>query len=87
MEPPPFEPEESLQLRALLMPTPAKALIDKDIPLVEYGPQMEWRNGYPEVLVVSYEFHIYHSASWTLLTSWSQVVEWAVPDELLPLAS
>ena len=34
------------------MRTAAKALIDREIPLMEYGSQVEWRCGYPLVLLV-----------------------------------
>ncbi|KAE8407523.1 hypothetical protein BDV37DRAFT_290791 [Aspergillus pseudonomiae] len=44
----------------------AKGLVERNIPVVEYGEQIQWRYGDPVVLLR---------------------VEWAVPDELLSLAS
>ncbi|KAJ5583114.1 hypothetical protein N7535_001734 [Penicillium sp. DV-2018c] len=54
---------DSSQLTAPIVSVAAKALAEKDIPIVEYGEQIQWRYGDPVVLL------------------------WAVPDELLSLAS
>ncbi|KAF3013115.1 hypothetical protein E8E15_001841 [Penicillium rubens] len=53
-------------IHAPIVRVAAKALVEKNIPIVEYGEQIQWRYGDPVVLLR---------------------VEWAVPDELLSLAS
>ncbi|KAJ5143137.1 uncharacterized protein N7515_001924 [Penicillium bovifimosum] len=53
-------------LGAPILGVAAKGLAEKNIPIVEYGEQIQWRYGDPVVLLR---------------------VEWAVPDELLSLAS
>ncbi|KAG2412945.1 hypothetical protein HFD88_010504 [Aspergillus terreus] len=58
-------PEET-QPHAPLVRIAAKALADKEIPMVEYGQQIQWRHGDPVGLLL---------------------VEWAVPDALLSVAS
>ena len=60
MEPSPQKETSSLQPHAPIVRTAAKALADKNIPLVEYGSQVEWRCGYPLVLLVRDE--IFYSA-------------------------
>lgn len=45
----------SLQPHAHITRVAAKALADRNIPVVEYGQQIEWRNGDPVVLLVSNE--------------------------------
>lgn len=57
--------------------------------MVEYGQQVQWRCGDPVVLLVSTKSFcgIRQSSRWVLLTSESQLVEWAVPDALLSLSS
>ncbi|PLB47298.1 hypothetical protein P170DRAFT_362036 [Aspergillus steynii IBT 23096] len=63
----PHREETSLtQHHAPIISVAAKALAKKDIPVVEYGQQIQWRYGDPVVLLR---------------------VEWAVPDELLSIAS
>ncbi|GFF46548.1 hypothetical protein IFM46972_08068 [Aspergillus udagawae] len=78
MEQPCPEETPSLQPHARFIRIAAKALANKNIPVVEYGQQIQWRHGEPVVLL---------SSRWTLLTSESQLVEWAVPDALLSLSS
>lgn len=67
--------------------TAAKALANRNIPVVEYGQQIQWRHGEPVVLLVSNKKDIRPSSCWALLTAESQLVEWAVPDVLLSLSS
>ncbi|PLN79010.1 hypothetical protein BDW42DRAFT_173823 [Aspergillus taichungensis] len=66
MEPSPQKETPSLQPHAPIMRAAGKDLANKNIPLVEYGSQVQWRCGYPLVLLL---------------------IEWAVPDTLLSLAS
>jgi hypothetical protein len=48
----------------------AKALLDKNIPLVESGSQIQWRCGYPAVLLVQMEHPSIQKFSYgALLTS------------------
>ncbi|KAL4914454.1 hypothetical protein BDW62DRAFT_220123 [Aspergillus aurantiobrunneus] len=78
MEPQPQKETPSLQPHARIVRVAAKAIADKNIPVVEYGQQIEWRHGDPVVLI---------SSGWALLTFESQLVEWAVPDAQLSLSS
>ncbi|KAI9045381.1 uncharacterized protein KD926_008808 [Aspergillus affinis] len=41
---------DSRQLHARIVSVAAKALVEKNIPFVEYGEQIQWRYGYPVVL-------------------------------------
>ncbi|KAJ5219981.1 hypothetical protein N7468_009185 [Penicillium chermesinum] len=63
---PPQEETLPRQHHAPIVSVAAKALAEKNIPVVEYGEQIQWRYGDPVLLLR---------------------VEWAVPDELLSLAS
>lgn len=53
MDPPSQKETTSLQPHAPTMRVAAKALADKNIPVVEYGQQIQWRHGDPVVLLVS----------------------------------
>lgn len=52
IEPSPRYKTASQQPHAPIISAAAKALIDREIPLMEYGSQVEWRHGYPLVLMV-----------------------------------
>lgn len=51
-EPFPQYETASRQPHAPIIKVAAKALVDRKIPLMEYGSQVEWRCGYPLVLLV-----------------------------------
>lgn len=53
MEPLPQKEMSSLQVHLPITRVAAKALTDRNIPVVEYGQQIEWRCGDPVVLLVS----------------------------------
>jgi len=53
MEPLPQKEPSLLQPHAPIVRVAAKALADKNIPVVEYGQQIQWRCGDPVVLLVS----------------------------------
>jgi hypothetical protein len=53
MDPPPEKEKLSLQPHAPTISVAAKALADKNIPVVEYGQQIQSRHGDPVVLLVS----------------------------------
>lgn len=67
MEPPPQKEISSLQPHLPITRLAAKALADRNIPVVEYGQQIEWRCGDPVVLLVSFR-DIRHYSRWALLT-------------------
>ena len=52
MESEPQEETPSLQSHVDSVSVAAKALVDKNIPVVEYGQQIQWRHGDPLVLFV-----------------------------------
>jgi hypothetical protein len=62
MDPLPQDKPPSQQLHAGITRIAAKALVDKNIPLVEWGQQVQWRCGYPLVLIVRDEI-IFHPAT------------------------
>lgn len=45
----------STQHHAPIVSVAAKALVEKNIPVMEYGEQIQWRYGDPVVLLVSIE--------------------------------
>ena len=50
-----------LQPHPPIIRTAANALADRNIPLMEYRQQIEWRCGYPSVLAVQYA--VFYSGS------------------------
>ncbi|EED14423.1 conserved hypothetical protein [Talaromyces stipitatus ATCC 10500] len=52
MEPQPQKETSSLQPHASIVRVAAKALVDKNIPVVEYGQQVQWRRGDPVALLM-----------------------------------
>jgi hypothetical protein len=64
-------PQKELQPHLPILRVAAKALADKNIPVVEYGQQIQWRCGDPVVLLVSDKIFggFRHSSRWALLTS------------------
>jgi hypothetical protein len=52
MESQPQKKTSSLQCHGPIVRVAAKALVDKNIPMVEYGQQVQWRYGDPVVLLV-----------------------------------
>ncbi|KAE8381581.1 hypothetical protein BDV26DRAFT_255432 [Aspergillus bertholletiae] len=52
MEQPPHKETSSRQIVAPIVREAAKALADKNIPMVEYGQQIQWRHGEPVVLLL-----------------------------------
>lgn len=80
MEPQPQKETLWLQDHAPIVRVAAKALVDKNIPVVEYGQQVMWRLGDPVVLLVSDKdfWDIRHCSRWALTrdvvnTLWSVV--------------
>lgn len=57
----------SQQPHAPIIKVAAKALINRKIPLMEYGSQVEWRYGYPLVLLVRNQCFLFRD--WAILTS------------------
>lgn len=53
MEPQPLKETSWLQNHLPIVRVAAKALVDKNIPVVEYGQQVLWRLGDPVVLLLS----------------------------------
>lgn len=48
-----WPPQKQIQPRLPIVSVAAKALVDKNIPVVEFGQQVKWRHGDPVVLSVS----------------------------------
>lgn len=61
MEPLPRKETTSLQLHAPILSVATKALADKNIPVMEYGQQIQWRWGDPVVLLVSIDTFLWSS--------------------------
>lgn len=57
---PPEEEILSRQHHAPIVSVAAKALAEKNIPVVEYGEQIQWRYGDPVVLLVSTKVLLWH---------------------------
>ncbi|KAK9370178.1 hypothetical protein V1509DRAFT_329034 [Lipomyces kononenkoae] len=70
-----------MQPHAPIVRKAAKALVDRNIPILEYGGDVD----IVQLLVERDE--IPWSVVGFLLASWSQLVEWALPDTLLSLSS
>ena len=61
MEPLPRKETTSLQEYAPIVSVAAKALADKNIPVMEYGQQIQWRWGDPVALLVSIDPFLWSS--------------------------
>lgn len=56
----PQKETSSLQLHAPIVRVAAKALADKNIPVMEYGQQIQWRNGDPVALLVRTKIFLWY---------------------------